>query len=105
MEVDPRTDSNTKYDSNLRVSLLADLLSNYLSLECTSSQDTVKYTPGYFLGRHEVIFLQLVSEHAKEMSNVFDFFTEKTRISQNSRQSIKTRERFADEKRDVDVLR
>ncbi|XP_065202464.1 biotin--protein ligase [Planococcus citri] len=67
LEVDPRPDSDVKYNSSMRLSLLTDLLSNYLDLECTSSQDTLKYTPAYFLGRHEkkLEFLKTIAAHLK----------------------------------------
>lgn len=37
-----------------RLEILKDLLSNHLELDCTNSE-SLSYTPGYFLGRHEVI--------------------------------------------------
>lgn len=36
-----------------RLEILRDLLCNHLELDCTSV-DNLSYTPGYFLGRHEV---------------------------------------------------
>lgn len=61
LEVDPTQyeDEESKFtalkESNTaRLEIIQDLLSTHLSLECASNQNLPSYTPGYFLGRHEV---------------------------------------------------
>lgn len=61
LEVDPTQyeDEESKFvalkESNTaRLEIIQDLLSMHLGLECTTSQKLPSYTPGYFLGRHEV---------------------------------------------------
>lgn len=103
MEVDPRLDSNVKYDTSIRLSLLKDILSNYLDLECASSQDTLKYTQAYFLGRHEVILNQNPINLFQTPANLV-ICLEKTRIPENHRQSSQTREYFGDEKYYFEIL-
>jgi hypothetical protein len=61
LEVDPTQyeDEESKFaalkESNTaRLEIIQDLLSTHLGLECASNQNLPSYTPGYFLGRHEV---------------------------------------------------
>jgi hypothetical protein len=79
LEVDPMQyeDEESKFaalkESNTaRLEIIQDLLSTHLGLECFSSQNMPSYTPGYFLGRHEVgtvVVLMLLSH-----SSHFIFF-------------------------------
>lgn len=61
LEVDPKPTANMAHGPNLRLDLLSDLLTKYLGLECDSSERTIKYTPSYFLGRHEVFIFTVQS--------------------------------------------
>jgi biotin--protein ligase len=61
LEVDPTQyeDEESKFmalkESNTaRLEIIQDLLSTHLGLECAADQKLPTYTPGYFLGRHEV---------------------------------------------------
>ena len=79
LEVDPMQyeDEESKFaalkESNTaRLEIIQDLLSTHLGLECSSSQNMPSYTPGYFLGRHEVgtVVVQVLFLH----SSHFIFF-------------------------------
>jgi len=79
LEVDPMQyeDEESKFaalkESNTaRLEIIQDLLSTHLGLECSSSQNMPSYTPGYFLGRHEVgtVVVQILLSH----SSHFIFF-------------------------------
>jgi hypothetical protein len=61
LEVDPTQyeDEESKFaalkeSNSARLEIIQDLLSTHLGLQCTASQKLPTYTPGYFLGRHEV---------------------------------------------------
>lgn len=72
LEVDPMQyeDEESKFaalkESNTaRLEIIQDLLSTHLGLECSGSQNMPSYTPGYFLGRHEVgtLVVQMLLSH------------------------------------------
>jgi hypothetical protein len=70
LEVDPTQyeDEESKFaalkESNTaRLEIIQDLLSTHLGLECANNQNLPSYTPGYFLGRHEVGTLVLLTFH------------------------------------------
>ncbi|XP_023706545.1 uncharacterized protein LOC111863940 isoform X3 [Cryptotermes secundus] len=72
LEVDPTQyeDEESKFvalkESNTaRLEIIQDLLSMHLGLECTTSQKLPSYTPGYFLGRHEMKLEFLNSLHSR----------------------------------------
>lgn len=61
LEVDPiqYEDEESKFTAlkesdTARLEIIQDLLSTHLGMQCTTSQKIPTYTPGYFLGRHEV---------------------------------------------------
>lgn len=60
LEVDPTQyqDDESKYSAlrdsdTARLEILKDILSKQLEIDCRNSQDNIKYTPAYFLGRFE----------------------------------------------------
>lgn len=59
-----------KESNTSRLEIIRDLLSSHLDMKVTSQiRPPVVYTPGFFLGRHEVIFIFL---HIKEITHEFD---------------------------------
>lgn len=68
MEIDPNEyeEDESKFaalkDSNdVRMEIFKDILLNRLDIECDATTQKENYTPGYFLGRHEVSLYTIFS--------------------------------------------